>query len=47
MGKKAEAEKGHAKLLLLHICGDISNKDITNIALAKPSKGMLLVMAND
>ena len=47
MGKKAEADKRHAKLLLLHVCGDIDNKDITNIALAKPSKGMQLVMAND
>ena len=47
MGKKAEAEKGHAKLLLLHVCGDLDNKAITNIAPAKPSKGMQLVMAND
>jgi hypothetical protein len=47
MGKKAEAEKGHTKLLLLHICGDICNKALSNIALAKPSKGMLLVMTNE
>ena len=47
MGKKAEAEKGHAKLLILYVCGDINNKAITNIALAKPSKGMQLVMVND
>ena len=47
MGKKAEAEKGHAKLLLLHVCGDIIDKAITNIALATPSKGMQLVLAND
>ena len=47
MGKKAEAEKGHTKLLLLHVCGDLDNKAIANIALAKPSKGMQLVMAND
>jgi hypothetical protein len=47
MGKKAEAEKGHTKLLLLHICGDIANKAYSNIALAKPSKGMTLVMSNE
>ncbi len=47
MGKKAEAEKGHTKLLLLHICGNITNKVISNIALAKPFKGMMLVLTNE
>ena len=47
MGKKAEAEKGHSKLLLLHVRGDLDNKAITNISLAKPSKVKQLVMAND
>jgi hypothetical protein len=47
--KEAEAKKGITKLLLLHICGKLSNDSTSsgNLSYPEPAQGMRIVLNSD